>query len=332
MSKLLRMIIGLFLLTSISVMAKPSVSDDNGNCNDFCKKAKHVVATPEGLSLSFNYIAQAPFDIFDPAYIPAHNMLATPLFPGFLIGDGWQREVMGRDDLAIGANLNDALAFIADRFEIELADIEFEDPFGLVNPVTKPVRVAPFQVDPRTGATVHQMSGVNIPKEGIVLEDGGWTFQVIALDGYSGSMRSKTDPSIRQPVHYPAGTIFPFGDYKIVAVGDQVTRDGRPFAPRIHYQASEPILPDPNINFGRIGAGFILDPEASAIIRVDCELIADLGDGTLRPGRAIGTYKYTFEPDINEFRTNLREILTISDTELDKTSTFVPPSVFGDHL
>jgi hypothetical protein len=65
---------------------------------------------------------------------------------------------------------------------------------------------------------------------------------------------------------------------------------------------------------------------------VDCELIADMGDGILRPGRAVGTYKYTFDPATNELRTNLREILTISDNELDKASTFVPPSVFGDHL
>ena len=100
-------------------------------------------------------------------------------------------------------------------------------------------------------------------------------------------------------MHYPTGKIFSFCDYKVVAVGGQVTLDGRPFAPRIHYQESEPIFPDPNINFGRIGSGFFLDPEASAIVRVDCELISDLGDGILRPGGAIGTYKYTLDPNLS---------------------------------
>jgi hypothetical protein len=59
MNKLLSLAVGLFLLTSTVVMAKSSVSDDNGNCIDFCKKAKHVVATPEGLALSFSHIPPA---------------------------------------------------------------------------------------------------------------------------------------------------------------------------------------------------------------------------------------------------------------------------------
>jgi hypothetical protein len=115
------------------------------------------------------YLVYTAANVYDPAIPPAEGDLA----------DWFHRQVMGRDDAAIGAERAAADAYFAATFA------------GLYVPGS----LEAFGLDPRVGYTTYFISGENVPPEGWVVRDGGF-------------MATLTD-----------GSFVVYGDYNIEALG-----------------------------------------------------------------------------------------------------------------
>jgi hypothetical protein len=186
--------------------------------------AAQEVAPPEGFDAYLVYTAAGVYDPDDPNYEAPDGMF-------------FQREIMGRTDAEIEQNKQDAIAFFIERFGVDPtdnADVSFTD--------------SSFMVDPRNEYRAYVVSGHEVPAEGWVIRDGGWSVRITNPDGITlgGEFAGE---------HAPAGSSFFFGDYNIDVPGED------PII--IHYQSA-----------------FIASPNASGTFAFRCEVISeDFGTG-----------------------------------------------------
>jgi hypothetical protein len=129
-------------------------------------------------------------------------------------GDFWHREIMGRTETEIEEDRAAAIDFFIERFGIDPVDND-------------DVMFQSFMVDPRNEYRAYVVEGHDVPAEGWVVRDGGWSVAVTNPDGLAlgGEFEG---------VQVPQGSMMVFGDYNIDTV------DGEPII--IHYQSGEPIV------------------------------------------------------------------------------------------
>ena len=137
--------------------------------------------------------------------------------------DLFHKAIMGRSDEEVAAHGVEAAAFFWNRFGIDI-----DDPSVLFSPV---------YFNPANNYRAYTVSDESVPREGWVVEDGGWivlTFATITLGGDEGFAG----------IEVPADTIFLYGDYSIEKTHQRRRRQRRPIT--IHYEAGSPVLPPAN--------------------------------------------------------------------------------------
>lgn len=202
--------------------------------------------TPAGFDAFLVYMANGIYDPNDAGYTAPD-------------GDYFQRDIMGRTDEEIEQDRANAIAFFKERFGIDVVDNEN-------------VMFTSFTFDPRNEYRAYVIAGRDVPPEGWVVRDGGWSVAVINPDGL-------TLGGEYEGVQVPQGSMMVFGDYNIDVPGED------PII--IHYQSGGPIIPsDQGIQF-------------------HCELISeDFGHG-LAQGISAGSVQ-----DDGLFHANVRNVLT----------------------
>lgn len=208
--------------------------------------AQDGTQAPDGFDALLVYLASGVYDPNDPDYTAPD-------------GDFWQREIMGRTDAEIEQYRADAVEFFKQRF-------------GIDPTTSEDVAFTSFMLDPRNEYRAYVVSGRDVPSEGWVVRDGGWTVAVMNPDGL-------TLGGEYEGVHVPQGTMMVFGDYNIEVPGEE------PII--IHYQSGGPIIPsDQGIQF-------------------HCELFSEeLGSG-LAQGISAGAVQ-----EDGLFHANVRNVLT----------------------
>ncbi len=217
-----------------------------------------------GLALPLSVSAQGGDEVpagFDAFLVYMGNGIYDPNDAGYSAPDGmfFQQEIMGRSEAEIEQDQANAVAFFSERFGIDVIDNE-------------DVMFMPFMFDPRNEYRVYVLAGRDVPPEGWVVRDGGWSVAVVNPDGIT--LGGEYDG-----VHVPQGSMMVFGDYNIDVPGED------PII--IHYQSGGPIIPtDQGIAF-------------------HCELISeDFGRG-LAQGISAGTVH-----EDGLFHANVRNVLT----------------------
>lgn len=173
-----------------------------------------VTPTPAGFRKVLVYIAEGPSS---PSIRDVDEVLA------------FQREVMGRDEAAVAAYIEEAKAFYLRRFGLDFSGVEAPTPIG------------PWEIDgaalrggfqnPARGYTAHVVSEELVGPEGWEVRDG--TFGVgitedLVLHGTWGGDAGKPAP---------AGSAVTFGDYSI-----KVEPGRDPIM--IHFESGSPIVAD----------------------------------------------------------------------------------------
>lgn len=128
----------------------------------------------------------------------------------------------GRSDAEIEQDRANAIEFFQQRFGIDVVDNEN-------------VMFTSFTFDPRNEYRAYVVAGRDVPPEGWVVRDGGWSVAVTNPDGL-------TLGGEYEGVQVPQGSMMVFGDYNIDVPGED------PII--IHYQSGGPIIPtDQGIQF-----------------------------------------------------------------------------------
>lgn len=191
-------------------------------------------STPDGFDKYLVYMAAGVYDPADPDFVPPS-------------GDFFQREIMGRTDEEIEEDKDNAIAFFAERFGIDV-----EDPASGVMFIS-------FMLDPRNEYRAYTISRAGVPPSGYVVRDGGYMVSVMNPAGIDlGGEFAGT--------HVPMGSIVVFGDYNIKR-GKQKHGHrhghGKNKNIIIHYQSLLPILP----------------PNDLGVMPFICEITSEWGTG-----------------------------------------------------
>lgn len=209
-------------------------------------QAQDGTQAPDGFDAFLVYMGAGVYDPNDPDYTAPD-------------GDFWQREIMGWTESEIEQNRADAVEFFKQRF-------------GIDPTTSEDVAFMNFMVDPRDEYRAYVVSGRDVPSEGWVVRDGGWSVAVMNPDGL-------TLGGEYEGVHVPQGTMMVFGVYNIDVPGED------PII--IRYQSGGPIIP------------------TEQGIQFHCELFSeDFGEG-LAQGISAGSVQ-----DDGLFHANLRNVLT----------------------
>jgi hypothetical protein len=201
---------------------------------------------PSGFDQLLVYMAAGTFDPNDPDYQAPD-------------GDFWHREIMGRSDDEIAQNRTEAVEFFKTRFGI---DPDNDDS----------VMFQSFMVDPRNEYRAYVVADREVPAEGWVVRDGGWSLAVMNPEGL-------TLGGDFEGVSVPQGSMMVFGDYNIDTGAEPII---------IHYQSGEPIV-----------------PQAAGWIAFRCELISEeFGQGLAQGISA----RVTLENGL--VNANIRNVLT----------------------
>jgi hypothetical protein len=156
---------------------------------------------PVGFDQLLVYMGAGTYDPNDPEYQAPD-------------GDFWHREIMGRTDDEIAQNRAEAVEFFKTRFGI--------DPDN-----NDGVMLQSFIVDPRNEYRAYVVGNREVPAEGWVVRDGGWSLAVMNPAGL-------TLGGEFEGVQVPQGTMMVFGDYNIDTGAEPII---------IRYQSGEPIVP-----------------------------------------------------------------------------------------
>lgn len=194
--------------------------------------------------------------------------------PNAATGPQFQSEIMGRSEAEVEAELKLAETFFLETYGIDFTSVDPVD--GVKTAGNATLDTAGFMVDPRIEYRAYTVAGRDVPAEGWVVRDGGWT--VVIGDG--GALL-KGAWGGDEGIDVPAGSIIVFGDYNIDTGGDPIL---------IHYQSGSPILP-----MGTDG-----------IMAFSCVLSSpEFGDG-----RANGTVLMPAEQEDGTVKMSYRNVLT----------------------
>ncbi len=162
-----------------------------------------------GLALPGTVRAQdsAPAN-FDGYLVYMANGQYDPSVPNAASGAKFQSEIMGRSEADVAAELQRAEAFFRDTYGIDFTSVDAVE--GVKTADNATFDTAGFMVDPRIEYRAYTIAGRDVPAEGWVVRDGGWSVVIgdggAVLNGAWGG---------DEGVEVPAGSIIVFGDYNI---------------------------------------------------------------------------------------------------------------------
>lgn len=142
-------------------------------------------------------------------------------------GERFFQEVLDFNSADVEDYRQDAIEFFAERFGV---DAEEQDGFIFTG----------YEVNPGINLRAYSVSGVNVPEEGWVVEDGGFGVFVTNPEGIT--LGGDWDGFV-----IPVGSVLFYGDYVIQAS----TKQGNPRPFRISYKSDIPFMAD------QFGAGQI---------------------------------------------------------------------------
>lgn len=158
---------------------------------------------PTGLKKFVVYMANGYVDTNDTDYELPFGMIVLPQAPGMLIGEGFHRYIMCRNDAQIEQHRQEAMQYFDQTFGLTPSDYALSPaPDDLAN---ASLILMPYMVDPRLNFKVYSASGERISRHGTFMRDGGWIAQVIHPNGYT----------LNSGQVIPPGSTFRYGDYNM---------------------------------------------------------------------------------------------------------------------
>jgi hypothetical protein len=155
-----------------------------------------VAAVPDGFQQYLTYMAQ-PREVDEPTVV---NYATFRVF---------QAEVYGRDDAALAAYRQEAIAFYAERFGLDFSDAPIaEDGSQSIDGAT----LVPSFVAPEREYRAYTIGGERVPSEGYVVRDSGFNVMLtegVTLHGEYGGSEGRQAPA----------SLLAFGEYNILIPG-----------------------------------------------------------------------------------------------------------------
>jgi hypothetical protein len=187
-----------------------------------------VTLISASLAVAHDYVTPTPNGYDNYVVMMANGNYQSPdgsIFLDGLKGDGlnFQKNIMGRNDLEIEEDKQQAIAFFAERFGLDV-----------INDVEN-LYFTGFQLDPQIDFRVYTASNKKVPSEGWQAFGGGWAAFVINPEGMvlGGEFEG---------AHVPVGTVFAHDEHYIIR------DDGRdPIITR--KRSLRPSIPRPNGDF-----------------------------------------------------------------------------------
>ena len=157
----------------------------NGRLNVNEGFRNRVDVAPDHLERFMNYMGDGIFDPNDPHYTPP-------------TGDYWHRVIRGRTDEEIAELRDEAAAFFADKFGVDVDDPAMQGR----------ARLEAFMFDPRMDIRAFTISGETVPPEGYPIEDGG--FRLVVTDPFGVTLGGDFPG-----VQVPQNTVGLYGEWVI---------------------------------------------------------------------------------------------------------------------
>lgn len=225
-----------------------------------------LVKAPDGFDDLLLYMQNG---VFDPT---APHPVIPGCAGGICDGNYFQEVFQDRSAAEVEALEAQAKLFFFDRFGIDV-----DDPAMAGRAVLQR-----FLLDPRAEYRAYVISGVNVPPEGFVINDGGWLLIVTDPNG----IELTSGPFAGQ--HIPAGSLALFGEYQIeVRRGARLVR-----TIDLSYRSGSFVIADPNgiahfgceLKRGRLDENdfFDLSVPRDGLAQGYAGPFVDLGDGTVK--------------------------------------------------
>lgn len=177
-----------------------------------------VAAVPDGFDQYLVYMAQ-PRSVEEPTVV------------NFETFKEFQAEVYGRDEAAVAAFREEAIAFYEGRFGLDFSDAEVqEDGSQSIEGAT----LVPSFVAPETEYRAYTIGGLRVPSEGHVVRDSSFNVMLepgVTLQGEYGGTAGRVAED---------GGMLAFGDYNILIPGPGAS--GNDDEIQIRFQSTGPIV------------------------------------------------------------------------------------------